>query len=115
MNKLRRFAICLTAVCALGLSSVSAQAGENRYVKVINRTSSSIRYFYASNVDEDRWGYDILGDFVVIFPNHYMEIDIDDGTGHCLYDFKAILTDGREATTRNVNVCTQESWTVTGY
>jgi hypothetical protein len=44
-----------------------------------------------------------------------MEIDIDDGTGHCLYDFKAILTDGREATTRNVNVCTQESWTVTGY
>ena len=112
MNKLRRFAICIAALWALGLVS-SAQSGENRHVKVINRASSSIRYFYASNVDRGTWEEDILGAFRVIAPDHYRIIDIDDGTGHCLYDFRAVLDDGREAITHNVNVCTEESWTVT--
>ncbi len=113
MNKLRRFAVSLIAVGLLGLSSMPAHGSENRYVRVVNRASSAIRYFYASNVDRDVWEEDILGAFRVIFPDHYMNINVDDGTGHCLYDFKAVLADGRTAITHNVNVCTQESWTVT--
>jgi hypothetical protein len=116
MNKLRRFGICLTTILALGLTTISAQCSENRYVRVVNRASSPIRYLYASNVDRDSWEDDILGQWRMIATDHYVDVNIDDGSGHCLYDLKAVLLDGRKAITRNVNVCTQESWTVTdGY
>ena len=113
MNKLRRFAICMTAFCALGLTALWAQSSENRYVRVINRASSPIRYLYASNVDRPTWEEDILGPLRMIATDHYVDVNIDDGSGHCLYDLRAVLFDGRTATTRNVNVCTEGSWTVT--
>ena len=113
MNKFRRFTICMTTVCLLGLASLLAYAGENRYVRIINRASSPIQYLYASNVDTDSWQEDILGPWRMIASGYYVDVNIDDGSGHCLYDLKAVLFDGRKAITRNVNVCTQGSWTVT--
>lgn len=112
MKKIRHFTLCLVALCATVTFDASAQSHENRMVRVVNRSSSTIQYLYASNVDEDRWGWDVLGLFQVIAPDHYLDIDMDDGTGHCLFDLKAVLADGREAVSRSVNVCTNESWTV---
>ncbi len=113
MNKLNRLVICLVAFFALGLTTISAQSGENRRVRIINRASSPIRYLYASNVDRSTWEEDILGPMVMIGTDRYMDVNIDDGSGHCLYDLKAVLLDGRTAERGNFNVCTQESWTVT--
>jgi hypothetical protein len=113
MKNLNRLIICLTAFFAFGLTTISAQSSENRHVRIINRASSPIRYLYASNVDRRSWEEDILGPWVMISTDHYMDVNIDDGSGHCLYDLKAILLDGRTAERGNFNVCTQQSWTVT--
>lgn len=113
MKLIQRMAAGIATVCLLGSLTSFAQSGENRRVRIVNEASSAIRYFYASNVDSGRWEEDLLGPLNVILPDHYIVANIDDGTGHCLYDLRAVLYDGREAITRNFNVCTQSSWTVT--
>jgi hypothetical protein len=113
MKRVRNVAASVVLLSLAGLSSTVVQAQENRHVRVINRASSSIRYLYASNIDRNDWEEDLLGDFRVIAPDHYIDASIDDGTGHCLFDLKAVLYDGRTAVTRNFNVCTNDTWTVT--
>lgn len=109
-------ALILVAACLLFLPATftakSAAPQENRRVRVINHASSSIYYFYASNVDTGVWEEDILGT-QTIPPGQSRIVNIDDGTGHCFYDLKAVLADGRKAFRYKFNVCTQASWTVT--
>ncbi len=108
--------LILVSVCVLLLATIpstkTVTAQEDRRVRIINRASSSIYHFYASNVDTDDWEEDILGR-ETIPPGRSRIVNIDDGTGHCYYDLKAILSDGRVATKRRFNVCTNLSWTVT--
>ena len=106
------FIVC----CVLGLTFANAATGlssqENRRVRVINRASVSIYSLYASNVDRETWEEDVLGQSVIP-PGGSRIVNIDDGTGHCMYDLKAVMSDGRQAIRRNLNVCTASSWTVT--
>ena len=111
MKRIIAISACVFAICAF--ASGVAIAEENRHVRIINHASSPIENLYASNVDSDSWEEDLLGLFQFISPNHYLDANIDDGTGHCLYDIKAVLVDGRVATTRGFNVCTNSTWTVT--
>ena len=107
--------LLVAATILLSTSILSARATspqEDRRVRIINRASSAIYHFYASNVDSDSWEEDILGNRTIP-PGKSVIVNIDDGTGHCMYDLKAVLRDGREAVRRRFNVCTQESWTVT--
>ena len=113
MKRIRTITVSVVILCLSGLINTALQAQENRRVRVINRASSPIRYLYASNVDRGTWEEDILGPLRVIASGNYMDVNIDDGSGHCLYDVRAVLYDGREAVTRNLNVCTSGSWTVT--
>ena len=101
------------ALCLLGLASTDINAQENRRIRIVNQSSSSIRYMYASNVDRRGWEEDILGPMRVIAPGYYINANIDDGTGHCLYDLRAVLADGRQAVRYRFNVCASSSWTVT--
>jgi len=107
--------LILVVACVLVMTTVpsakTAIPQENRRVRIINNASSSIYHFYASNVDSESWEEDILGD-KVIPPKKSAMINIDDGTGHCWYDLKAVLHDGRSAIRRKFNVCTQATWTV---
>jgi hypothetical protein len=102
------FALVLTAAH----SARTAAPQENRRVKVINHSSSAIYHFYASNVDSDNWEEDILGE-ETIPPGGSRIVNIDDGTGHCYYDLKAVLYDEREAIRRKFNVCAEASWSDT--
>src|SRR5579885_3484407 len=96
------FATTLT----LAGSALAAGSGDNqdRHVRVINETERTMVHFYASNVSVDSWEEDILGSDV-LKPGQDVMINIDDGTGHCKYDFKAVFSDGKELVKRNVNVC----------
>ena len=96
----------------LSVTTVNAQQGENRHVRIFNRASSAIYNLYASNVDRGTWEEDVLGDKTILSGGSIL-VNIDDGSGHCLYDLKAVLADGRTAVRRKFNVCTQSSWTVT--
>lgn len=103
--------LCLAAV--LGNTASRLKASENRLVRIVNRASSPIRYFHASNVARGSWEEDILGPFKIIATDRYRDVNIDDGSGHCYFDLKAVLADGRYAVRRHFNVCTERSWTVT--
>ena len=102
-----RLAIAVfAAMAALAGSALAASSGdsEDRHVRIINETDRTIVHFYASNVSVDSWEEDILG-ADVLKPGQDVMINIDDGTGHCKYDFKAVFEDGKFLVKRNINVC----------
>lgn len=89
---------------ALLMSSPAQADSFNRRVKIENYTSQTMMYFYASNVDRSTWEEDILGRSVVP-SGHSIMINIDDGSGYCRFDFRAIFADGSELVRSGVNVC----------
>ncbi|WP_349367992.1 hypothetical protein [Salinarimonas sp.] len=95
-------AFALLAVSAVTMSG-TAQA-QNRVVEIVNDTGYTMMEFYASNVDRTSWEEDILG--ADVLPSGYsVDIDIDDGSGQCLFDFRAVFEDGDEIVDEAVNVC----------
>ncbi|MCX5579489.1 hypothetical protein [Kaistia terrae] len=79
-------------------------SAENRKVKIINETSSDLNEFYASNVGSKDWEEDILGDDQVPAGGS-IEINMDDGSGYCKFDFKGVFVDDSEVVEENVDVC----------
>lgn len=98
------------AIGALVLGSVLLFAGTggasamNRHVRIHNDSSATMDKFYASNVGTSDYQEDILGSDVIA-PGDAWDINIDDGTGYCKYDFLAVFDDGSTAKKNNVNVC----------
>jgi len=91
------------AVVAL-LAATNAASALDRHVKIINNSAYDIREFYASNVGTNDWEEDILGRDVL--PSGYsVNVNIDDRSGYCKYDFLAVFEDGDEVVTKSVNVC----------
>jgi len=97
---------------ALLAGSTGARASEDRHVKIINETDHTMVHFYASNVAAKSWEEDILGDSV-LKPGDDVRINIDDGSGHCLYDFRAVFDNGQALEKHNVNVCEISSYRYT--
>jgi hypothetical protein len=98
--------LCFTA------TSGQARPHYDRHVTVINESSRSIVEFYASNEDTNSWEEDILGK-TILPPGHRVRINVDDGTGHCVFDFKAVMRGGAKVIRRGVNVCRVGTWTIT--
>lgn len=97
-----------TQIIALGALLLAVTAGPafalNRHVHIHNNTSVVMNEFYASNVGTNDYEENILhGD--VIDSGDSWNINVDDGTGYCRYDFKAVFDDGSEAKKDNINVC----------
>lgn len=111
LNTVRYFAIPLFAVCFFGLSPAYAQDGFNRHVEIINNSSYTVESFYASNVARPGWEEDIFGNGVLA-PGYRIDVNINDGTRYCHYDFMAVFSNGQKIIRRNVNVCSITSWTL---
>ena len=82
----------------------------DRVVKIVNKTSFTIMEFYGSNTGSDSWEEDILG-LDVISSNSLTTIDFDDGSGYCMFDFKAVFDDGDVLIKKKVNVCEVGTYT----
>lgn len=95
-------AIAVTAAAAS--APVQSRDGRNRRVRIHNTTGWTMLRFFASNTSRSDWEEDILGDDVLA-NNASIVLNIDDGTGACLFDFKAEFTNGQELIRNNVNVC----------
>jgi hypothetical protein len=93
-------------------AGVSAQAEEDRRVRIINETKHTMMRFYASNVGQTSWEEDILGQSTLA-PGSSVVINIDDGSGYCLYDFKGVFDDGDEVIQNRIDVCKIESFRFT--
>lgn len=77
---------------------------QNRWVTIVNRTGFTIVEFYSTNVNANSWGSDVLGRQVVQH-NSQIDINFDDNSGQCLFDFKAVFNDGDVVESGGVNVC----------
>ncbi len=89
--------------------TASSNDGYNRVMDITNRTGVTMTHFYASSSYSNNWGPDQLGS-TVLSSGTYMSIDFDDGTGSCLYDFRAVFADGDVLIANQVNVCRETGW-----
>lgn len=89
---------------AAAAAPIQSRDGLNRRVRVHNNTGWTMTHFYASDSRVDDWQEDMLGADVLAAGSSIM-MNIDDGSGACLFDFKARFTNGEELTRFNVNVC----------
>ena len=97
--------ILAVALSALLLAVTNAPAfALNRHVHIHNNTSVVMNEFYASNVGTSDYEENILHGDVIESGNSW-NVNIDDGTGYCRYDFMAVFDDGSQAKKDNVNVC----------
>ena len=85
------------------LASAAAFAGAQDFV-LVNKTGVEINAVYVSPSKSNDWEEDILGDDV-LENGQNVRINIDDGSGACVYDFKAEFTNGQELTRSRINVC----------
>ena len=99
------------ATLAFAISAPDIAAAEDRRVRVINGTNVTVTSFYASNTSRGDWEEDILGSSVLP-AGHSVMINIDDGSGACMFDFRAVLANGRRVEAYGMNVCQISSWTV---
>jgi hypothetical protein len=102
--------LSLTA-CVETTTTTYTTGAANRNVTIINNTGQDIIRFYGSNAGTSSWEEDILG--TSILPRgQSVNINFDDGTGYCTFDFKAELESGREREYYGIDVCRVSSFTV---
>ena len=105
MNK----TVASLALVFLAAGVVNASALDRR-VQINNVSSYDIVEFYASNTGTQDWQEDILGENILPSGSSAM-VNIDDGTGYCIYDFKVIFEDGDELERFGNNVCELDTFT----
>ena len=102
---------------ALFVSLVNFASAEvlDRTIRVHNLTAKRIVEMYASPIDQKDWTYNMIrdqGDW--IRAGQTKLADIDDGTGYCRYDLRAVRADGAVAEKYDVNVCVLTDWYIYG-
>lgn len=108
-----RAALGLGAAAVLTLLGAGSQeaAAADRRILVINDTSVPMITFNASNVTRKSWEEDILGQRV-LNPGDRVVVNINDGSGSCRFDLRAIFADKDVVVRRDFNVCTQTYWRI---
>ena len=83
---------------------VQSRDGRNRRVRIHNQTGWTMTHFYASDSRVSSWQEDILGRSVLAAGRSLM-VNIDDGSGACIFDFRARFANGQYLERYQVNVC----------
>ena len=98
-------------IAAIGFSVVSALAAaaspafaDGREIQIINQTGFEIVEFFSAHKDEADWGDELLQGQAI---GGYAEklLDLEDGSGYCLYSFRVIFDDGEELVSDDINIC----------
>ncbi|MEQ1725093.1 MAG: toll/interleukin-1 receptor domain-containing protein [Sphingopyxis sp.] len=85
--------------------------GRDRHVVVANDTQTTLFRLYGSNVNRTDWEEDVLGS-AVLNAGQSINVNWDDGSCECMFDFKAVFSDGTETVRRAFNVCTESQWRI---
>jgi hypothetical protein len=112
----------LRHICFMGFSALALTAcvettttytttAQNRNVTVINNTGQDIIRFYGSNAGTQSWEEDILGQGILP-RGRSVNINFNDGTGACTFDFKAELASGNTREAYGIDVCRVSSVTI---
>ena len=99
-----------TPILATLLLMAGAAHAADRHVEIVNKTGSTMTNFYASNVGAKTWEEDILGKDT-LDDGDSVTININDGTGACKFDFKAVFENGASLEKQNIDVCRNSTFT----
>ncbi len=84
-------------------------ANPNRFkITIQNATGQTIKNLYASASNAGWNDLDRLGSSTMPSGNQ-IELNLDDGSGQCSWDFKAVFMDGADIRRYRIDVCTQTS------
>ncbi len=97
----------LLAACILIAGTAHAA---DRHVDIVNKTGMTMTHFFASNSGSRSWEEDILGRDTLA-DGDTVTVDIDDGTGACKFDFKAVFDNGQSLERGNIDVCKVTTFT----
>ena len=100
----RFISLALLGAIVFVFANFSTADAADRRVRIINETSFDMVRFYGSNVGTDDWEEDILGRDI-LRAGKSVNVNFDDGSGYCMFDFKAVFDDGDEVIARRKNVC----------
>lgn len=81
---------------------------KDRNVRITNNTMDTLTEFYATT--RSTWEDDMLGRGT-IDAGESKRFNIDDRTGRCVFNFRAVFADGTEIVTRNIDVCATGTYT----
>eukprot|EP01037_Dinobryon_pediforme_P012715 gene12715-12810_t len=104
--------LALSAGIVLTLCALTSAQARDRNVDIVNKTGMVLKHFYASNTGTSKWEEDILGKDV-LDDGETVTVDINDGTGACKFDFKAVFDDGTSLEKDGINVCEITTYTYT--
>jgi hypothetical protein len=113
-KSLRAGAIAAAAVAVMAVVAVAAYAqskdGRDRRVVIMNDRTSDMVRLYGSRTTTENWEENII---VAPIPSGARRVvNFDDGTGACLFDFRAIFRDNLTAHRWAINVCTEQYWRI---
>lgn len=95
----------IVVACVLaGLTTPVWADDQDRRVLITNETNSEVVEFYGSRVSSQSWEEDMLKGGT-LDSGEVGKFNFNDGTGACVFDFKAVLRDGRAIIAQKINVC----------
>jgi len=101
-----------TLIAALALASLggAAQAQSHliRNLDLVNNAHAPVAAFFASAAGTNRWNADLLEGHA-LNTNFFVQLDLDDPSGACRYDFKTVFTDGTSMIRHNVDLCASQT------
>jgi hypothetical protein len=107
----------ILGVAAIGFSlagcvtSTTTYSSANRNVSIVNASGMTITNFYGSNAGSSSWEEDILGTST-LSSGSAVNINFNDGSGYCDFDFKVVFADGSVGIENGIDVCTISTYTI---
>ena len=92
------------AIAVLFALLAAPAAALDRWVTIVNNTSFDIVEFYGSNTGAKTWEEDILGKDI-LRAGEKLRVNFDDASGYCMFDFRAVFSDGDVLIRERINVC----------
>jgi hypothetical protein len=93
---------CVLFAAQLSMSA-SVYAADRRVV-IVNNTGVPMTNFYASASETNDWEEDILGRDI-LDDGEEVRVNIDDGSGECMFDFKGVFKGGQSVVKKKIDVC----------
>jgi hypothetical protein len=107
------FSALIAVAATVGMAaSAHAQPKDkrDRRVVIVNDRTSDMLRLYGSRTTTGEWEENII---VTPIPQGARRvINFDDGTGACLFDFRAVFRDDLTVHKWSINVCREEYWRV---
>ena len=96
----------IVGIVALLAIATTALVAAPKRLTVVNKTSQRIDYIYVSEVSNDSWEDDVMGASQTLAPGARINITFNGyDPSSCMWDFKAVDSNGEEYYLRNVNLC----------